>query len=244
VLTRADIEENFTDVVDLGEGIIRGCDEFPQRIEYNYVKLGDDASGGKDFLLVSKQNDDEDFAKRVFSCVVQPANDTDLAVCDLTENKYGLTHLLIAPKAYFSHFKGRLDNEREQLHLCVPIFRAEFSGRESVAEFFEMRRHLIDTLDWNRRFSPKIALRFDNPKTGGGTNGQALVKDDTLLREIDKLDGVAEGFIEIANYVGEVLEILSADLGTFVLIRNRDDSRRELLSQAALLEQVWLFLKK
>jgi hypothetical protein len=243
VLTRADIEDNFSDVVDLGEGIIKGCDEFPNKIIYNYVRLGDDASGGNDFLLVSEQNDDEDFAKRVFSCVVQPANNTDLIVCDLTENRYGLTHLLIAPKTYFSHFKGRLDEEREQLYLCVPIFRAEFSGRESINDFFEMRRHLIDTLDWNRSFSPRVLLRFDNPKTGGGTNGDALVTYDTLLREIDKLNGAAEGFIEIKNYRGEVLEILSADMGTFILIRNRDDSRRELMSQAALLEQVWRFLK-
>lgn len=243
MLTRADIEDHFSDVVDLGEGIIKGSDEFPGKIVYNYVKLGDDASGGNDFLLVSEQADDEDFAKRVFSCVVHPATDTGLTMCDLTENKYGLTHLLIAPKTYFSHLKGRLDKEREQLYLCVPIFRAEFTGRESVDEFYEVRRHLIETLDWNRSFSPRVLLRFDNPKTGGGTDGDALVTYDTLLREIDNLNGAAEGFIEIKNYLGEVLEILSADMGTFILIRNRDDSRREPMSQPALLEQVWRFLK-
>jgi hypothetical protein len=119
--------------------------------------------------------------------------------------------VLLAPKDYHGHFAGRLDAKRSRLVLCLPIHRCEFSGDESVGEFFTLCREIVLALNWQREVCPKIILRYDNPKTQGGTiyDRGVFAKYATVLRELDLLSGVPEGFIEIINYKKQVIEILS-----------------------------------
>jgi hypothetical protein len=105
-----------------------------------------------------------------------------------------------------------------------------------------MRRELVPTLNWEREVTPKILLRFDNPKTRGGTgNSEVHAKYGTLVREIDNLQGVSNGFIEIINYRGSVREVLAAG-DMFTLIYERDDGRRETLDRGALVDSLYRFL--
>lgn len=53
-------------------------------------------------------------------------------------------------------------------------------------------------------------MYFDNPGTETGTDGAGvLMKYPALLSEIENLGGVISGFIEITNYNGQVVEVLS-----------------------------------
>ncbi|MFJ1254345.1 hypothetical protein, partial [Cupriavidus sp. CuC1] len=67
---------------------------------------------------------------------------------------------------------------------------------------------------------------------------------DLLLREIELLDGVLAGFIEISNYRGSVREILSPAIGRYVLIDGRDDSTRRFVEKDELNASVWGFLTR
>ena len=83
-------------------------------------------------------------------------------------------------------------------------------------------------------------MYFDNPRTGGGADKDgAIVSLDTLMAEIDNLSGVSSGFIEITNYCGEVIELLSPDEGRYVLIRNRHDE--EVMHRARVIAAVEKF---
>ena len=131
------------------------------------------------------------------------------------------THIIVFPKSYHGYVKD-VGIDRGDLYWCVPVFRCEFSGEESVEEFKGMRVHFVPVLDWKRTI--RLKVYFDNPKTGAGTDEtRALVKYMTLLQEVDNLEGVSNGFIELENYKGEVVEVLSPAKSEFILILNRED---------------------
>lgn len=107
------------------------------------------------------------------------------------------------PNTYHGSLKGRLESKRDNLFLCIPIHRCEFSGGESEAEFKEMIRRSIPVFRWDRNVCPKIKVYFDNPGTEAGTDeAGVLMKYPTLLSKIESLNGVVSGFIEITNYRG------------------------------------------
>lgn len=140
------------------------------------------------------------------------------------EHSSGLfTHIIVFPQNYHGSMKDA-GIDRGDLFWCVPIFRCEFSGEESVEEFMSMRVHFVPVLDWKRTIRPKVKVYFDNPKTGAGADEtRALIKYLTLLQEIDNLEGVSNGFIELENYKSEVVEVLSPAKSEFILILNRED---------------------
>ena len=133
------------------------------------------------------------------------------------------THIIVFPQNYHGAMKDA-GMDRGDLYWCVPIFRCEFSGEESVEEFISMRVDCVPVLDWKRTIRPKVSVYFDNPKTGAGADeARVLVKYLTLLQEVDNLEGVSNGFIELENYKGNVVEILSPAKSEFILILNRED---------------------
>lgn len=69
-----------------------------------------------------------------------------------------------------------------------------------------------------------------------------VVSYSILLDEIENLNGVSLGFVEIVNYKDEVLEIISPSSNVFVLIRNRDDNTRESVQKNAVFEFVQSFI--
>jgi hypothetical protein len=126
----------------------------------------------------------------------------------------------------------------------MPCYPCEFTGKESLEEFFLLQRKLVPTLNWNRQVRPKVLLRFDNPKTGSGTTGDSgiYVPQDALHREIERLSGAAGGFIEIINYKSQVIELLSPATDQYVLILRRDDSTRRSIGKDELRKAVDRFL--
>lgn len=244
MLKYEDLVENFSDVLGNENGIVICEDEFPKVTTRYYFKLANEATGGYDLVVICESKRDDEFAKFVLSSSMLVKDGVRLSICPLGPNKYGFTNLVLAPKDFHGYLKGRLDDERDRLVLCLPIHQGEFSGSESIDDFFLLRREIVDTLNWERKPSPQVQIRFDNPQTGVGTAGAyVLVKYEYLLREIDKLEGIGEGFIEILNYLGAVAEILSHAADQFVLILDRDDSARELMNKQQLIERVYAFLR-
>ncbi|UFH50455.1 hypothetical protein [Pseudomonas sp. KNUC1026] len=199
------------------------------------------ASQGSHALVVASQDmADADTAVAVLESAPKALQAGKPNLFELRANQFGFTHVLAVPGDYHGHMNGHANLKRESLFLCVPIRRFEFSGEESAAEFRMMNGHLVPVLDWSRLPSPKTILYFDNPKTGGGTEDSVVVRYESLLHEIENLNGVAGGFIEITNYKGGVIELLSPEEGVYELIRNR--AHGEFLEHPALLASVQAFL--
>ncbi|WP_181105019.1 hypothetical protein [Pseudomonas entomophila] len=177
-----------------------------------------------DLLVVSENITDREFAKSVISQASGEFSQGKVSIFNISNNKYGFTHSLVLPNTYHGVFKGKLEHKRDNLYLCVPIYRCEFSGNESAEEFKNMIQRMIPVFRWDRKVCPKIKIYFDNPETESGTDeAGALIKYPTLLSEIENLNGVSSGFIELTNYKGGVIEILSPQRDVFTLIRNRKD---------------------
>lgn len=243
MLQKQDLVDNFSELMDLGPGLVRCQVETPRSTHYYYTRFAPSGSKKCDFLVVSENRLDDDFARLVLDCVPDLNPTTGLTALPLPLNKYGFSRVLLAPQNYHSYFKGILDNKRDNLALCLPVHRCEFYGDEPASEFILMRRELINYLDWERNACPKAILRFDNPKTRSGTgNREVLAKYELILREIDNINGVTQGFIEISNYQKRTIEVLSPEIGVYVFIRDRNDNEREVIDKSILLEKLWLFL--
>jgi hypothetical protein len=245
-LTREDLLSSFPDLLDLGDEVLKCKTSVPAYTFHYYVRLSA-VAGGVDRLMVSQDREDDVFAREVLTRLEGVSLEKGLSFTTMPSTGSAFTRVLLAPPRFHAYFNGILDRQRERLVLCVPVFASEFTGKETAGEFREMCYRYVPVRDWTRRECPKILLRFDNPKTGGGTNGRHLLATyETVLDEIDELTGT--GFIELLNYKEQVLEILREGegdregSGAFVLLRDRDDSRAQSLGRSALVEEVWRFL--
>ncbi len=210
-------------------------------VTYSYYVKSD--AGALDFLVVTTGTADDKYATDIFSQIPMVVARDGLSICALTDGKFGFEALLIAPPAYPGQFKGRLDSERQRLFLCIPIHRCEFSGDEQVGAFVEMYTKRVPVWDWNREVHPRIGFRFDNPKTGSGTGDDYVLAGFALVsREIDNLHGVTGGFLEILNFRKEVVEVVAQADGKYILIPDRDDTRREAVDRPESVSRLCQFL--
>lgn len=191
-----------------------------------------------DLAIASKNVDDPEFAASVVLNAPHNLSHDGPTIFEIPPNAYGFTHAMAVPSTYHG-LLNRIE-KRTGLFLCLPIFRCEFNGNESEDDFRLSTHHIVDVNNWHRTRQPKISVYFDNPRTGGGTDkGGAIVSLETLIAEIDNLNGVGNGFIEITNYRGEVIEVLSPAEGHYVLIRNRQDE--EAMDRASVISAVEKF---
>ena len=243
MLTIADLMSNFSGVSEISGGIVRCQDELPELTYYYYLSLQAITSHSNDFIVVTENVDDEKFAKLLLSTSSDAPITTGLLKRSLPENQYGFSHTLLAAPKFHSYLEGRLDDKRDKLILCLPIHNCEFSGKESHNEFITMRRSTTPTLNWRRAVSPKIRLRFDNPKTGGGT-GESYVHSnfDRVLKEVDNIFDTPNGFIELINHDNKVAEVVFCGNDAYYLIRDRNDEGRKILSKENLTQELWAFL--
>jgi len=234
MISRDDLLQDFDDVESDS-----GCYFFHHALpgfKYQYCLRSNE---DQDLLVVSKSAEDRLFASSVSAQAPACLQSGTPTIFELQENRYGFSHGMAVPSTYHGNLKGRLEARRERLFLCVPIFRCEFTGDESAGEFRDAILRTVAVFDWNRDASPRIKVYFDNPRTGGGTDESgAIFRFATLLSEIENLSGVVNGFIEITNYKGDVVEVLSAREGGFTLIRNRkDEEAMDLSSLSAALNR-------
>ncbi|EPJ2808750.1 hypothetical protein ACTHGN_001772 [Pseudomonas putida] len=197
-------------------------------------------SSDLDLIVVSQGEIKDSLALDILNSVAPEVSRVRPSIFVLNSSERGFTHVFVIPSNFHGYLKGNDGVVRDKLFLCLPIFRCEFSGRETTEEFKELRLHYVPTLDWQRQACPKLRVYFDNPQTGGGTDGAGVfLKWADLLREIDALDGISNGFIEVANWRDEVIEITSPGEGEYILIRNRKDE--QALSVEGLFDEIKIF---
>jgi len=238
MITKEDLKTSFSRLRALEENIYRCEDVLPKRSFFTYVKLGEVGER----LTVSESLIDDRFAIDLLKACEGVDCGAGLALKDAPENQYGFSTMLLAPSEFHNQLRGRLDSKREATTLCIPIHRCGFSGIEAKAEFQLMCNRLVSVWDWKRGVCPKVVLRFDNPKTGAGTGDRdVLVRWKALQQELEALNGVADGFVEVQNYLGQVLELLSVHRDMYWVIRDRNDAQKELVQGKDLERLVWRF---
>ncbi|MEV7318834.1 hypothetical protein [Streptomyces sp. NPDC093970] len=68
---------------------------------------------------------------------------------------------------------------------------------------------MLAIADIGRGPVPFLKMRFDNPRTGGGSDnpGRALARPQVLLAEIPELRDAPGGFVEYENHAGDVRRV-------------------------------------
>ncbi|AZF13707.1 hypothetical protein [Pseudomonas sp. R3-18-08] len=217
------LEDEYGDVIKKNSDMFFFQDETKTYVINYWLKAREDNSK---LLVISQDFFDDALAEIIVNSVSVISSTDKPLILPITAGKHSsslFTHIIILPQNYHGYMKSA-GIDRGDLYWCIPIFRCEFSGEESVEEFMSMRVHFVPVLDWKRAIRPKVKVYFDNPKTGAGADEtRVLVQYLTLLQEVDNLEGVSNGFIELENYKGEVVEILSPVKSEFILILNRED---------------------
>lgn len=238
MISERDLIEEYGDVKPVGRGALFFQDRM-RSYTYNYWLR---TIGGRDLLVVSKDTIDDNLPFNIFSSVPNQLSADKPSVSTLPRGTSHFTHVFVVPSHYHSYLKGADNIDRDNLFLCIPIYRCEFSGGETVDEFRDMYLHYIPILEWSRPRCPKLYVYFDNPATGGGTDkAGVLLKQSVSLLEIEALNGVSDGFIEITNWQEKVVEIISPSLGSYKLIRDR--KYEESLSKDELFIRIQKFLE-
>ncbi|NWE37572.1 hypothetical protein, partial [Pseudomonas gingeri] len=127
------------------------------------------SSASQDVLIVSEDVDDRQFSIAVLDQSPGGLSKDKPTLYEISENEYGFTHALAVPNNYHGSLKGNLEYKRDNLFLCVPIFRCEFSGEETEEQFKDMAQRMLPIFKWKRDVFPKLRVYFDNPSTGAGT---------------------------------------------------------------------------
>jgi len=237
MLSKGDLLLSFSSVEE-GFGCFFFQHNLPNRV-YEYCLKSTDTN---DLLIASENSSDKSFAASVAGQAPGSLTQLHPSIFELAENSYGFTHALAVPNNYHGSLKGALEGKRKKLHLCIPIHRCEFSGGESEFEFKDMIQRLVPAFDWKREICPKIRVYFDNPKVDSGTDeAGVLIKYSTLLSLLEDLDGVMDGFIEITNCLGRVVEVLSPRSGVYTLIHDRKDE--ESIDFQKLAERILVFVR-
>ena len=235
MITKSDLNNHFADVQEMSNDVFKFSDVVPAFTDVYYLQLTDKSE--RQLLVLSRNYEDDAFASRLFKAAREmSSNPATLAKHAIEEDgDYKFTHAILAPANFHSYFGGILDAERSQVVLLSPIYNCEFAGDESVELFYHLRRHIIPTLDWQRQVTPRVMLRFDNPKTGGGTIGPNPfpVKFSVLELEIANLNGVEAGFIEMTSFRGDYAEILSPAVGQYTFRSQAETVPRQMTEQEA-----------
>ncbi|MFF4403733.1 hypothetical protein ACFY2W_33540 [Streptomyces sp. NPDC001262] len=86
-----------------------------------------------------------------------------------------------------------------------PGYSSEISGAESTDQAAERFSRMLKASDLNRKPSPYVLVRFDNPRTGAGTIGElpVFVSPDYLLHELRLLEGVRDAYLDLWNHRNE-----------------------------------------
>jgi hypothetical protein len=223
MINKETLELNFYPVIDISKNIIRCTDELNVGDMHTYFDLRN--GEGRDVLTVSSDHIDDVFATELFHAC--PANlGAGFVKIPFVSGAHDFTHLIIADNQYFSDLNGRMDEEKKNCVLAVPIFNCEFSDFETPEEFYELRRNVVPSNDWKRAPAPKIKFRYDNVKIDAGTgDGYIFSKLDSVFRDVREMIGSVDSFAEIINFRNDVLELLPTKDDGFDVIYSRDDAK-------------------
>jgi len=99
------------------------------------------------------------------------------------------------------------------VYIVFPGYGCEFSGSETLAEAEARYHKMLPTAEIDREPVPFLKMRFDNPRTGGGSTnpGRALAYPHVLMNELPQLENAPEAFVEYENRHGKVWRVEWSD---------------------------------
>ncbi|MFJ8189480.1 hypothetical protein ACIQ8D_06785 [Streptomyces sp. NPDC096094] len=100
-------------------------------------------------------------------------------------------------------------------YAVFPAYVSEISGRENEEEAWGRFRKMLQPNKLDRTEVPFVKMRYDNTRTQSMSKGDArgLAPLDTLVRELELLDGAPGSFVEWENRHGAVWRAESTDDG-------------------------------
>jgi hypothetical protein len=125
----------------------------------------------------------------------------------------------------FRAFKGELHG---RTLVVFPSYRCEFFGDETPHIIRLLRDDLVDTVNWKRSPSPKIAARYENYTNDQGSEGDklGLASFETIQSALKDL-WRCNGFVEIENYRHQAAKIESSEAG-FIIHSNNNEIKKDL----------------
>jgi hypothetical protein len=126
---------------------------------------------------------------------------------------YNFNSLVVLNPVCGNAFENENATLSSRTFVIFPIHRCEFSGDETC-ELIDLIRHdFVSTLDWKRRISPQIYVRFHNTLTGARSTGKkmGLASADFLFEQLHELSSDKSSFIEVNNYKKEFCRFTRKD---------------------------------
>jgi hypothetical protein len=112
----------------------------------------------------------------------------------------------------------------EVTYAVFPAYRCEFTGRETQKEAETRFDRMLDVADIHRLATPWVRMRYDNPKTGGGSIGSelGLTWPDDLTSQLRKLEDAEGAYVDFENFQSKLRR---ASWSGELLLADGDDSR-------------------
>ncbi|GLZ02087.1 hypothetical protein [Actinoplanes sp. NBRC 103695] len=90
----------------------------------------------------------------------------------------------------------------EVTYAVFPAYRCEFSGRETQSEAEDRFDRMLEVADLARLATPWLRMRYDNPRTRGGSVGTelGLAWPDKLITELRNLENSEGAWIDFENF--------------------------------------------
>ncbi|MET8449861.1 hypothetical protein [Streptomyces sp. NPDC005209] len=118
----------------------------------------------------------------------------------------------VVPEVH-GHHKVQHPDLTPLTYIVFPGYACEFSGRETLPEAEARYHKMLPTAEIERGPLPFLKMRFDNPRTGGGSTNpeRALTYPEVLLNELPELEDTPEAFVEYENHEGKVWRVQWSD---------------------------------
>jgi len=117
---------------------------------------------------------------------------------------YAFDAVAAAVPEVHGHHKAQNPELTAVTYIVFPGYACEFSGRENLAEAEARYTTMLHPAEIGREPVPFLKMRFDNPRTGGGSTnpGRALTYPRILLQEIPQMENAPGSFVEFENRHG------------------------------------------
>lgn len=222
-----ELEEYFGDVSLINNDIMKVDIGIGDRSEYYYFTANQTVFK-KQFFLISENIEVDDYANFIFK-KLELVNFDSFTKIKINEfQQYKFDNLLLVPSNYHHFFDDDFLEKRENLMMVIPIFDCEFSVHESIEDFNQIAFRNIKTKNFERVPSPKIKIKYNNPKTKVKTinNKYTITGYESLVVYIADMYGVDDSFLNLLNYKNDEIKITSPSNENFYIIEFNGEEKK------------------
>ncbi len=227
MITFAALRVSYPDAEMIGNGIFKFQNIIPAYSETMYLKSG--LLGSYDVILPCRDNEDDRFAEAFFNFIGSSHGTPQQSVPPFLisipfSNRYHFDSVFLVGPDWHGYGKGTLDSSRDKLLLAIPCHRCEFSGDETRDEFRHIWIHYLNPR-WDRDLCPKIKVAIQHPKTQFALTPSpyAMSSYRALLVEVDHIEGVPLGYLEVINFQNRHCTLWSGAIDSFTFFSDEGE---------------------